>query len=60
MFRCGLAGKIDGIVETELGAGDIQCIVFILVDGDFENDVLRFRAVALIAVMLNDDNAMEF
>ena len=39
-----------------MGASDVQCVVLILVDGDLEDDVLRFRAVALISVVFNDDN----
>lgn len=46
----------DRIVEAKLSTGDIQRVVFILVDGDLENGVLRFRAVALVAVRFNDND----
>ena len=49
----------DRVVEAELSSSDIQRVVFILVDGDFEDDVLRFRAVALMAVRFNDNNSTQ-
>lgn len=47
---------IDRVVETELSTSDIQRVVLILVDGDLEDDVLRFRAVALMAIRFNDND----
>ena len=32
----------DRVVEAELSTSDIQCVMLILVDGDLEDDVLRF------------------
>lgn len=46
----------DGIVEAELSTSDIQRVIFILVDGDLEDDMLRFRAVALVAVRFNNND----
>lgn len=49
----------DGVVEAELSTGDIQRVIFILVNGDLENDVLRFRAVAFVPVRFDDDDPMQ-
>lgn len=46
----------DRVVEAELSAGDVQREVFVLVDGDPEDDVLELGAVALVAVGFNDDD----
>ena len=45
------------IVEAKLSTGDVQRVIFILVDGDLEDDMLRFRAVAFVAVRFNDYDA---
>lgn len=46
----------DRVVESELSIRDVQRVVFILVDGDFQDDVLGFGAVALVAVRFDDDD----
>lgn len=46
----------DRIVEAESSTSDVQRVIFILVDGNLEDDVLRFGAVALVAVRLNDND----
>lgn len=46
----------DRIVEAELSTGDIQRVIFVLVDGDLEDGVLGFGAVALVAVRFNDND----
>ena len=46
----------DRVVEAELSAGDVQRVVFVLVDGDPEDDVLELGAVALVAVGFNNDD----
>ena len=43
-------------MESELSTRDVQRVVFILVDGDFQDDVLGFGAVALVAVRFDDDD----
>lgn len=50
--------RSDRIVETELSTSNIQCVIFILIDGDLEDDVLRFRAVVLVAVQFNENDPM--
>lgn len=58
-FNAGLLVRYpwnDRVVEAELSTSDIQRVILILVDGDLEDYVLRFRAVALVAVRLNDNN----
>ena len=43
-------------MESELSTRDVQRVVLILVDGDFQDDVLGFGAVALVAVRFDDDD----
>lgn len=42
-----------------MSTGDIQRVIFILIDGDLEDDVLRFRAVAFVPVRFDDDDPMQ-
>ena len=50
----------DRVVEAELSSCDIQRVIFVLIDGDLEEDVLGFGAVALVAVRFNDNDASRF
>ena len=46
----------DWIIEAELSTSDIQRVIFVLVDGDLEDGVLGFGAVALVAIGFNDND----
>ena len=48
--------RSERIVEAELSTGNIQRIVFILVDRDFEDDMFSFRAVALVAIRFSEND----
>ena len=47
---------VDWVVETKLSTHDIQRVIFVIVDGDFENDVLSFGVIALVAIRFDNDD----
>ena len=46
-------------MKAELSTSNVQCVFFVLVDGDLEDDMLRLGAVALVTVWFDNNDTTQ-